>query len=642
MKKIILGFVLALLGFSASAATKYYCQCDPGFTGSCVAGADANAGTTPATARQTLAKLSTDWSAGAAGDSFLMCQGGFWEAANTGQIQNLNSTRSNPVIIDSYDATSVWVGGAGVKPVLHNAGLATVLNFNKASVVYTEGYLVRNLSLQGNGVSIWGVLGQNSSNYVTFENMSFSGFANAGIQCNGGTTTTNSVIDSVSTGWNVRGSAFSSIDGNGILTACDNAVIENNTFSHVGTNSGFEHAIYLGSAAVGVFPQTITSITGTGTTATLTTAAPHKIATGAHFTITTTGQTCSGAGSFVVTAAVGTVTGPSTLTFPATCNGTAPAVGTYTAVRELLTKNFTVRGNTFADNNVGATGTCSASVIVVHGALTGLLIEYNTITETAPGTSGQCVGIEVDTGSYAAPEDFARMFGVVIRGNTTLNTALGIGVDQTAGALIENNYHFSTFSSNTQSGGIRMRAKISQALLSKELNPSAITIRYNTVYLASPSGAAQGGQGIVFGCNAADPCTGTGHSLYGNLIVFGSTATSGSQCIFTPVITADKFTVKDYNQCYYTSVGVPTWDGLGAETHSTLASTANVTTAQPFLTTPATSPAISTSSAAKNAGHPTLTPRLGWGGVLRNQGVSDIGAYEFGAASVAPTSPRLP
>jgi hypothetical protein len=171
-------------------------------------------------------------------------------------------------------------------------------------------------------------------------------------------------------------------------------------------------------------------------------------------------------------------------------------------------------------------------------------------------------------------------------------------------------------------------------------SPNQITIRHNTVHVTAPN-TATGYAPIVFNCNVTDVSCGTGHNLYGNLVVMEGVTSTSHHCYDTTNMTAGMFTVRDYNTCYYkTSGAVPGFDpNLGASTHDTIAATTDVTTGNPFFTSAGTSPAVSSSSGVKDQGHPTLIPYATYGGFKRAKSPSDRGASEIGAASAIPNSP---
>lgn len=148
MKRLLLSLAL-LLCAPAFAADLYYCKCDTGAQSGCVAGSDAAAGTIGAPkATPTLSQVNN----AAAGDRFLMCQGGSWSAWSMGVVKNLNVTCANPLVIDSYAAG--W-GGGGVKPWLRKTGDgsdAFIIGQYLDTAIH-GGYTIRNLHLDGSSVN---------------------------------------------------------------------------------------------------------------------------------------------------------------------------------------------------------------------------------------------------------------------------------------------------------------------------------------------------------------------------------------------------------------------------------------------------------------------------------------------------------
>jgi hypothetical protein len=623
----------------------YFCNKGSGAVSACVNGSDAANGLTPATAKQTLAALVTLWQAAQAGDQFLLAQGAWWDGAATGQMQNTNATAANPVIIGSYDATSVWVGGAGIKPVLENTANAAIINFNKGTVVHTAGYTVQDIELSGGGTNVlWGIFGMGDTDYVYLKNLTIRNIA-LGIQCNGGSTGASALSDGISSNWIIRDCNIHDCSTIGILTGSSHVLIEGCTFDKNGTTL-FDHSIYLGGATTVLPAKTIASISGDGVIATLTTATPHGIAFGSHFTITVIGSTSSGSGSFNVTSVVATVISANVITYPATGTPTAGVVGTYSVVIDVPAVDAVVRNNVITNGNIGAHGTANNAHIVVHGSWRSLLIENNLIREDVVTASGTCNGIEISSGGYAAPENYEGFTGVVVRNNIVINCALGIGLDLTVHGLVENNYVYSTCQVGG-TAGIRMRAKYNVAVDATDQQPDAITIRYNTVYLPLPKASDYG---IGFMANAADALSGRNNNLYGNTVVLGSTATTATMAYNTANMQMAWFTTKDYNACYYTGAAVPKWENTsslatiqasGTDTNSVMISTTSVTADQPFFVTPTTSPEITTASALKNSGSPSLKPYCDIRGLVRDQGTADKGAYEFGASSLIPNSPTF-
>ena len=624
--------------------TYYYCQNDPGAASGCVPGNDTNNGLTPATARRTYAQFCSDWEAGTAGDQFLLAQGGFWAGAASGQIHNLNATKANPVVMGTYDASSVWSGGAGIKPILSNTAGAIILNLNKGTIVHTEGYLIQGIQFQGlDGTTGTGIYSANDTDWVTLQNLTFR-FLTTGIQCNVGTSAPSATNDGICEGWMIDGCTFYGCSI-GALIGQDNLTVVNSTFDHCGATI-FDHGLYVGGGQTSVFPQPIASITGDGTTALLTTTVPHKIPVGDHFVITVTGSTSSGTGSFNVSSARGVSTGSLTMTYAATGAPSASVVGSYTLIREVKVSNITIRGNTFRDGNL--TGQGNNAHLVVHGYITGLLIENNFVQETVGAAAGTCVGIEVDDGGYGPPEEYEGFYGVIIRNNTLLDTAVGIALDTSDAALVENNYHYTTFAAGAV--GIQMRSRYNSPLSPTKQIPTRNLIRYNTVYLTAP---VDGYAGIMCAINAADTL-GVGFGLYGNVVVLGASATTTTKAFSAANIPNANFVLKNYNSCYYLGGAVPKWqDGAtlaatqtaGSDQNSVMAFTANVVSGQPFFTSPALAPTVAGSSELVGSGAPGVYPRLCWGGKLRTVITTPTkGAAGFNPGAVVPNSqvPQTP
>lgn len=215
--------------------------------------------------------------------------------------------------------------------------------------------------------------------------------------------------------------------------------------------------------------------------------------------------------------------------------------------------------------------------------------------------------------------------------------------------MIENNYVYSAFSTGVF--GISMRDKnyvpgtVGTSTIDNgdtanpDLQPDRIRIRNNTVYLTAPNNSSWG---IALNGNVGDALTGGSYELNSNIVWLGSSATATTGCFDTRNIVAAKFTSMDYNLCFWAGATAPKWDlsrstlavqqAAGFDTHSL--------TGDPLITTPASpdySLAISTGSPAKNAGHPSKSSRLSYGGVLRDA-TPDIGAFEFGATGAVPAS----
>jgi hypothetical protein len=470
--KYILAIVLALCGLGAQGAVinKYYCKCDTGAATGCVAGNDANSGDSPAQAKESYVGATsfiTDFTAGttSAGSTFKFCQGGWWaNAVSGGNKSNANTTRANPLVVDSYDASSVWTGGAGIQPVWHSGGNFTVLAMGQGTLgAQREGYTFKNIRViststnSGGAVTI--TLGGATGGYI-FDGMTIEGGV-LGIQCIGGSTSVPASGTGRTRYFTVLNSHFEDIEGIGILSGCDELLIEGNTFTRIGTTTQ-DHAVYISGGTIRKTPPTISSIVGNGTVVTVTTSAPHGYDANILHGVFISGVT-GGTGRFNsagISSELITVTGASTFTYYATGNGAATP-GTITTVKYTWEMyNGVVRNNSFVDNHINAPGSCNLATFIVHGLWNHLLIENNFGEETVTPTSSSCMLIEIDSGAYyllLEPEGAESFTGVVIRGNTALNFSLGIAVDGCAFCLLENNYVYSQFAG--AGTGIRSRAK---------------------------------------------------------------------------------------------------------------------------------------------------------------------------------------
>jgi hypothetical protein len=99
-------------------------------------------------------------------------------------------------------------------------------------------------------------------------------------------------------------------------------------------------------------------------------------------------------------------------------------------------KNFHVYNNIFSNNNI-SDGLCKAAVFVMHGVLSGGLIEDNLIYNRSDKVADTCWGIVFDTG-YAAYEAFTDF---IVRRNTLINVgSVGIGCNACVNVEISDNY----------------------------------------------------------------------------------------------------------------------------------------------------------------------------------------------------------
>ena len=293
-----------------------------------------------------------------------------------------------------------------------------------------------------------------------------------------------------------------------------------------------------------------------------------------------------------------------------------------------------VRGNTMTNNSTYASATaatptvggCGAVALVIHGQQNGVVIENNTIAEPTVPSNPHCWGISADSGGYGAPEGFSN---VVIRGNTIVNYAMSIGVDLCDTCTIEDNY---VYTESVGAAGIVAPSKYFDAPVVGNALNNKLTIRNNSVYIKNPSGST----GIQVTRDGAT------HAVTSNLIYFGASSTSATQCFNTSGLPTSAFTTFDYNLCYFSGT-VGRWDlvrnslatqraaGLDVHSQSTNPNVTPSTVAPYGLVTAPTSPAI-------KAGNPSLSSKFAIGGLARNA-TSDVGAFQYGASVVVPSAP---
>lgn len=289
-----------------------------------------------------------------------------------------------------------------------------------------------------------------------------------------------------------------------------------------------------------------------------------------------------------------------------------------------------VRGNTLT-RAVQTSGQCNAVELVVHGAYYGLVIENNTIDDSADasGAAATCWGIFVGAGDLIANE---RYEGAVIRGNKVINVGnLGIAVSNCLYCLIENNIVTYTTAAAFSVTGIKAWNFQGTGVGTSYINDKLV-IRNNSIYLPPNNFAGNIGIGVTM--------DGTGHRVFNNVVYFPTTSSASANCYDTFALS--NFTTWDYNLCY--RVG-------GANTYSTLYATlalaqgagADVhgSVSDPTLTaTPAIGNAYDiafTNGLTKNGGT-TPCPITTYGGFKRT-GTCDIGAHQQGASVLVPNSP---
>lgn len=235
MKNFVAAFVL-LLSASLSWATDYHlCDCQTGAHGSCVAGSNANAGTSSSAPKQTVAGV--NFNTLALGDRVLFCAGGVWTPSSEIQIINPNATSASPLVLQDYAPPS---GATGTPIIRRSSGNGFVFGSYLDHSGYHGGYTLRNLVIDG-GLSDWGIWINTSVQDLTLENVTIREFIIA--------INTSNDAPNVIRRVNIRNSTFIDNVNMGWLGGTTDSVIEGNLFeaNNVDTpEPTFSHAIYLG------------------------------------------------------------------------------------------------------------------------------------------------------------------------------------------------------------------------------------------------------------------------------------------------------------------------------------------------------------------------------------------------------------
>jgi len=212
----------------------YFSDCQSGAEAACVPGNNANPGTSASAPKQNLSGF--DVNSLPAGAQVLFARGGAWTEFRV-VLRNLNATPTAPIVFDSY--TPSWGGSAAPWLKATTSGPAGFEFGTWQDLENDGGYLVRNLKLDGQGVSDWGLWLRDNLRHVTVENVEITGFE-IGVH-------TQSGAPHGVTSFTLRASFIHHNSSMGMLGSATDMVVENNTFADNNfSGSAFNHAIYLG------------------------------------------------------------------------------------------------------------------------------------------------------------------------------------------------------------------------------------------------------------------------------------------------------------------------------------------------------------------------------------------------------------
>ena len=225
--------LLFLCLFSGAVQAQNYYVCNNGD--------NSNSGLSPFEPWSTYDYAMSKFGALNAGDAILFCRGGTFTSSYP-RLFNQHCTPDAPCTIADYIPPNrfPWSNRFFIRnsnlsalPVISSSGTNGVLNFQDGGPAdHDEGYVVRNLSLKGNG-SGNGIFLFNDVDYVTVESVTIDGFSQ-GIY-SAGANAPNPGANQVNEHIVFKNSTIINNAGGGWLGGCNDCVIDNNQF----INNGF-------------------------------------------------------------------------------------------------------------------------------------------------------------------------------------------------------------------------------------------------------------------------------------------------------------------------------------------------------------------------------------------------------------------
>lgn len=220
--------------------TYYYCDCGTGAQPGCIAGDDANPGTSPSAPRRTIADAASRFrSSLAVNDTVALCQGGAFNA--TGNLYIGSSRCGNGGPCNDLREYGSPVFAATAKPIINSAAGGTNLFFFQHG---DGGVRFLNLRLQGDNGAIGnanrGFFFYNNAHDITACNLDIDGFDMAVYnESNNGNTQRIKVV----------GNRITNTRTIGFLGGGDDFELSYNYWDGNGSSNMFDHTLYFGSGA---------------------------------------------------------------------------------------------------------------------------------------------------------------------------------------------------------------------------------------------------------------------------------------------------------------------------------------------------------------------------------------------------------
>jgi hypothetical protein len=439
-----------------SSGTIYYvCDCQAGAEAGCQAGNDGNAGTSMATPWRTWAKARGQFQTMAAGSTVAFCKGGSWTGAGesaewANAVQNKNCTATSPCTMRDYQAA--WGGTARPRLKLTTGGAIMTIGWYQD---YTASNLVR-------GLRFW--------------NLEFAGSSADG-----------------------RNAAEFGFYFEGGISDADFCNLE----IHHGIKQAFRFITTSSLARFTIRGNDIhDNLEGPGETniGMVVGGCNDLLVEGNRFD--RVGGSSNRCHAIYINGDPG-----ETQCF----NGQTPVVTGYGSLCAI--QRVTIRGNTITNTALDTTPKCVGTVVTMHDAVDGILVEDNVIAEPTYTPDPGCYGI-----AFGAGGETIRLTGLVIRNNLVFGVGgNGIAASGAPGAVIEN---------NVVAGGPALTTCVAYpeentSTGNGDLTSTGGRVRNNTCYF--PSGG--GGSAAIWGVNE-----GSGHVYANNAVV----TSGGSACVGTP------------------------------------------------------------------------------------------------------------
>ena len=211
----------------------------------CNNGADSNRGLSPYEPWATFDFAMSRFGALNAGDAILFCRGGKFTSSFP-RLFNQHCASDAPCTIADYIPPDITPINAKL-PVIISGNAKGVFNFQDGGDAdHDEGYVVKNLSLKGEGTGN-GIFLFNDVDYVTIDSVTIDGF-DIGVY-SAGANPPNAGANKVNENIALRNSQIINNKGQGWLGGCNDCVIDNNKFTNNGfAQKIFNHNIYISGA----------------------------------------------------------------------------------------------------------------------------------------------------------------------------------------------------------------------------------------------------------------------------------------------------------------------------------------------------------------------------------------------------------